>query len=265
MAKLKTYTQAQLSEILRNHQHWLDKDVDGWVGMQANLPEANLSGANLSGANLSGANLSEANLSEADLSRAKLFGAKLIGAKLFGAKLIGAKLSEADLSRASLSGADLSRANLSEADLSRASLSGAKLIGANLSRADLSRASLSRADLSRAKNIPYVPMACPDNGSFTGWKKARGYIVKLLIPEDAKRSSSSGRKCRCDKAIVLEIQNPDGTKADVDVVTSNRDEEFLYRVGETVSVPDFCDNRFLECAAGIHFFINRQEAVEYNG
>ena len=170
MANLKTYTQAQLSEILRNHQHWLDNDVDGWEGMQANLSGADLPGANLSRANLSG-----------------------------------------------------------------------------------------------AKNIPYVPMACPDNGSFTCWKKARGYIVKLLIPEDAKRSSSSGRKCRCDKAIVLEIQNPDGTKADVDVVTSNRDEEFLYRVGETVSVPDFCDNRFLECAAGIHFFVNRQEAVEYNG
>lgn len=93
----------------------------------------------------------------------------------------------------------------------------------------------------------------------------RNRFVKLLIPEDAKRSSAAGRMCRCDKAIVLEIQNPDGTKADVDVVTSDRDEEFLYRVGETVSVPDFCDNRFLECAAGIHFFVNRQEAVEYIG
>ena len=225
MANLKTYTQAQLSEILRNHQHWLDKDVDGWEGMQASLSRANLSRANLSGANLSGANLSGA-----DLSRANL---------------IWADLSRANLSRANLSGADLSSANLSGASLSGASLSGANLIW--------------------AKNIPYVPMACPDNGSFTGWKKARGYIVKLLIPEDAKRSSSSGRKCRCDKAIVLEIQNPDGTKADVDVVTSDRDEEFLYRVGETVSVPDFCDNRFLECAAGIHFFVNRQEAVEYIG
>ena len=240
MANLKTYTQAQLSEILRNHQHWLDKDVDGWAGMQANLSWADLSGADLFGANLSGADL-------------------------FGANLSGASLSRANLSRASLSGANLSWADLFGADLSGADLSGANLSGANLSWANLSGASLSRADLIWAKNIPYVPMACPDNGSFTGWKKARGYIVKLFIPEDAKRSSSAGRKCRCDKAIVLEIQNPDGTKADVDVVTSDRDEEFLYRVGETVSVPDFCDNRFLECAAGIHFFVNRQEAVEYIG
>ena len=280
MAKLKTYTQAQLSEILRNHQHWLDKDVDGWVGMQADLSGADLSRANLSradlfGADLSGADLSGANLFRAYLSRANLFRAYLSGADLSGADLSGADLSRANLSRAYLSGADLSRANLfraylsganlSRANLSRADLSGADLSGADLSGANLSGANLFRANLSGAKNIPYVPMVCPDNGSFTGWKKARGYIVKLLIPEDAKRSSSSGRKCRCDKAIVLEIQNPDGTKADVDVVTSNGDEKFLYRVGETVSVPDFCDNRFLECAAGIHFFVNRQEAVEYNG
>ena len=65
MANLKTYTQAQLSEILRNHQHWLDKDVYGWAGMQANLAGANLSGADLTGANLSGADLYKANLSGA--------------------------------------------------------------------------------------------------------------------------------------------------------------------------------------------------------
>ena len=132
-------------------------------------------------------------------------------------------------------------------------------------RADLSGANLSMANLYGAENVPYIPMACPDTGAFTAWKKANGKIVKILVPEDAKRSSATGRKCRCDKAIVLEIQNKDGTKADVDTVISNKDKEFLYRVGETVSVPDFCYDRFNECAPGIHFFINRQEAVEYNG
>lgn len=222
---MRKYTKEELNEVLRKHQHWLDEDVDGWEGMKANLSGVDLSGVDLSGKNLAFVCLNGANLMNADMT-----GTCLIGAMLVAACLVNTNLTGADLSRA---------------DLSRANLSGAKLIW--------------------AKNTPYVPMACPDNGSFTGWKKARGYIVKLLIPGDAKRSSSSGRKCRCDKAIVLEIQNPDGTKADVDVVTSDRDEEFLYRVGETVSVPDFCEDRFLECAAGIHFFINRQEAVEHIG
>lgn len=30
---------------------------------------------------------------------------------------------------------------------------------------------LSGANLSGAENVPYTPMACPDEGEFTGWKK----------------------------------------------------------------------------------------------
>lgn len=141
----------------------------------------------------------------------------------------------------------------------------ANLSVANLSRADLYRADLSGANLYGAKNIPYIPMACPDSGAFTAWKKAMGKIVKLLVPEDAKRSSATGRKCRCDKAVVLAIENIDGTDSGLSSVASGYDPKFLYTINETVKVPDFCEDRFLECAAGIHFFINRQEAVEYNG
>ena len=172
--------------------------------------------------------------------------------------------------RANLSRADLSRANLSGANLSRADLYGADLSGANLSRADLygadlSRADLSGADLSRAINVPFIPMACPDTGSFIGFKKASGHIVMLGIPEDARRLSATGRKCRCDKAIVIRIQEMDGTTSDLTEVTSDRDSSFVYKVGKMVSVPDFCEDRWQECSAGIHFFINRQEAVNYRG
>ena len=176
-----------------------------------------------------------------------------------------ADLSGADLSDADFSAADLIGAKLSGADLRMANLSGADLIGADLSGANLSGADFNRADLSGAINIPFIPMACPETGSFTAYKKASGRIVKLLIPEDARRSSATGRKCRCDKALVVEIQNMDGTKADVDHVSSDYDEGFVYTVGETVCEPDFCEDRFEECAEGIHFFINRQEAIEYGG
>lgn len=106
-------------------------------------------------------------------------------------------------------------------------------------------------------------MACPTDGSFIGWKKASGYIVKLQIPEDARRSSAGGEKCRCDKAYVAEIQNMDGTKADIEAIHSNHDNNFVYAVGATVDVSDFDDDRWNECAPGIHFFIDRRAAVEY--
>ena len=186
---------------------------------------------------------------KADLRRADLCRADLYGANLYGA----------DLRRANLRGADLRGANLYGADLYGANLSGADLYGANLYGADLYR-----ADLYGAKNIPFIPYACPDFGMFIGFKKARdNLIVVLEIPDDAKRLSATGRKCRCDKARVLEIQNLDGTKSDKTEAVSQHDKDFIYRVGEIVSVPDFCEDRWNECSKGIHFFINRQEAVDY--
>ena len=155
------------------------------------------------------------------------------------------------------------RANLSRANLSGANLSGANLSGADLSRADLSGANLSGADLSVAKNVPFIPMACPDTGAFVGFKKASGHIVMLGIPEDARRLSATGRKCRCDKALVIRIEEMDGTTSDLTEVVSDHDSSFVYKVGKMVSVPDFCEDRWRECSAGIHFFINRQEAVNY--
>ena len=41
------------------------------------------------------------------------------------------------------------------------------------------------------------------------------------------------------------------------------DENFIYRVGETVEVKDFDENRWDECSTGIHFFITRGEAASY--
>ena len=139
----------------------------------------------------------------------------------------------------------------------------ADLSGADLRGAYLSGANLCDADLSDTKNIPFIPMACPDTGAFIGYKKASGYILKLEILQDARRSSSSSRKCRCDKAKVLEIQNLYGDIANVKEVKSNYDKNFIYRLGEIVEEPNFCEDRWNECAEGIHFFINRQEAVEY--
>ena len=227
---MKKITKIQLAEILKKHKLWL---VDDDNGERADLSRADLSGADLSWANLFRANLSEANLFRANLS--------------------GANLSRANLSGADLSGADLSEANLSWANL----------FGANLSGANLSRANLSEANLFGAKNAPFIPYACPAVGSFIGYKKASGHIVELEILSEAQRLSAAGRKCRCDKAKVLSIQNLDGTISERKSVASNRDGNFIYTVGEIVEVKDFDTDRWNECSTGIHFFINRQEAVDY--
>ena len=163
--------------------------------------------------------------------------------------------------------ADLRGAYLRGAYLLNADLSGADLSGANLHNANLRGAVLSDADLSGAKNVPYIPMVCPEEGDFIGWKKAESnknkVIVKLHIPFDAKRSSSTTRKCRCSKAEVIAIYNLDGTEAGDTMCRSGYDNSFIYEVGKTVEVTDFSEDRWSECATGIHFFISRQEAINY--
>ena len=225
---------------IEKHRKWIEHEEGG-------------ERANFHWANLNGVNLRETNLCWADFS----------GANLCHAILCGADLRNVDLSGANLYWADLSGANLGGAKLYGANLYRAMFCGVDLHEVDLRGASLYMADLHEANNIPYIPMACPENGSFIAWKKAGKYILKLFIPDDAMRSSATSRKCRASKAKVLEIQNVNGEKADINSVASDYDSSFIYVIGQEITVPNFEKNRFIECAPGIHFFINRQEAVNF--
>ena len=256
-------TTEQLNEILTKHAEWVNSC--GAKGVRANLWNADLSGADLRGADLRGACLWNADLWGANLGGANLGGADLRDANLWNADLRGANLSGANLRDTNLSDANLRYADLSGAELVCAYLSGADLSGADLGNANLGSADLSGADLCDAKINFHI--ACPEKGSFIAFKKAgnnyNNYIVELLIPEDARRCSATSRKCRCDKAKVLSITKIDGTSDGVDTVYSIYDETFAYKIGELVEVKDFDDNRWNECSTGIHFFLTRQEAVEY--
>jgi len=163
----------------------------------------------------------------------------------------------ANLSGADLSGANLSGANLSGANLSGADLSGADLSGANLSRADLSGANLSGADLSGAnvENVKGLYQIVPEVGEFTVFKKLRkGVIATLLIPKDAGRVGGwVGRKCRAEKAVVLEGEG-----------FSLYDSGFKYEKGATIIPDEWDSDPRVECSSGIHFFLTRKEAEEYN-
>ena len=220
------------------------------------LEEANLRGAYLEGAELRGANLGDAELRGANLG-----GANLRGAYLEGAELRGANLGDAELRGANLISANLGDAELRGANLRGANLGGANLRGANLRGAELEGANLAGADYSEYTS--FLSSQCPIEGSFIGWKKCGRYIVKLKICEDADRSSSTSLKCRCSKAEVLEIQNMDGSTADITEICSNYNKDFIYKVGETVEVKDFDKCRWNECSNGIHFFIDRNVAVAY--
>ena len=108
-----------------------------------------------------------------------------------------------------------------------------------------------------------MPFACPSDGAFIGWKKVSGNLIKLEIPEDARRCSATSRKCRCDKAKVLSVWNMILEEEVSSVVNRAYGHDTLYKVGEMVYPDGFDDNRWNECSNGIHFFINKQDAINY--
>ena len=221
---MRKIDEAELNKILSNHKLWL---MDESNGIRADLSGVDLEYADLDGVDLRNANLSGADLGGADLRNANLWYADLRGA-----------------------------------DLRDTSLGCANLYGADLGGADLGGANLWFTDLSCVKNI-FFPMACPEKGSFIAFKKAGCYIIELFIPSNAKRCSATSRKCRCSKAKVISITAPSGDKTNITEVHSNYDPNFIYKLGEYVEVKNFDDNRWNECSTGIHFFITRQEAVNY--
>lgn len=120
------------------------------------------------------------------------------------------------------------------------------------------------------KTLYYRPQ-CPMNGSFIGYKGAwcydpelhiRPVLVTLEIPADAHRSSATTRKCRCDKAIVLDAYTlSNGQQLPNTVpIHSAYDGCFVYTIGQTLQVVDCNTNRWDECSTGIHFFMEEEDA-----
>ena len=113
------------------------------------------------------------------------------------------------------------------------------------------------------------PHVIPNSGKFYGYKALYNQfrtglvIAKLLIPESARKVNGFGTKCRADAAIVKDMWDFE-TGAKVTEGRSLYDNNFKYYKDEIVH-PDekFDDRDFIDCGAGIHFFMTKEEAEEY--
>ena len=161
-----------------------------------------------------------------------------------------------DFRDADFRGANFGDANFRDANFRDANFRDADFRDANFRDADFRDADM---DYIINEGTFGLTLNCPEVGEFTAYKKANGVIVTLLIPKDALRSSATTYKCRASKAIVLEIDGGNMTE-----VMSNYDSSFKYVVGETVTVDNFDTNRWNECSTGIHFFMSKRMAENYN-
>ena len=175
------------------------------------------------------------------------------------------------------------RTNLVNSNFISCRLTNVNLAGANLSRTEIRDCELK--NIKTSSYTSFYSLQCPEEGSFIGFKKANIFvpdtlgdytvtnmkiwtpqpvIIKLQITEDSLRSSATSRKCRCSKAKVLSISYLDGTECPEGTIAhSQYDSDFTYKVGDILEIKKFNEDRWEECSTGIHFFITREEAVNY--
>lgn len=195
-------------------------------------------------------------LSKADFTCASFVNVCLNQADLSGCRFHNTLFENCSLKYADLEGADLEGAMLRGADMRECNICGANLYSSVLEGARLE-------EIHSNEKTKYFRLRCPEKGAFLGYKKCcDDRIVELLIPADAKRTSATGRTCRCNRAKVLVIKSFDCSEY-YDEAWSLVDENFVYRPGEWVEVPDFNEDRWFDSTTGIHFWMKREEAIAY--
>ena len=215
-------------------------------GELLNLRDMELSDADLSGWDLSWVDFSLTSFHRVSFDHADMHSCAVENALFDDCSFRGTNFRQADLKGAAMRYDDLSGADISGADLFSAVLEHANLTG-----------------VISDENTKFFHLYCPEKGAFLGYKKCfNNRLVQLLIPADAKRTSATMNSCRCSKAKVLSIKSFD-YKEEYDEAWSLVDENFVYRKGQWVEVPDFNEDRWMDSTTGIHFWLTREEAKAY--
>jgi hypothetical protein len=121
-------------------------------------------------------------------------------------------------------------------------------------RANLSRANLRWADLSGANKFRLGKVL---DEPLTGYKKTKeGVVITAEIPAGTIVFCINGSKCRTNRAKITDMYGHE-------VLHSQYDNTFEYRLGQEINIKDFNLMYNVECASGFHFFRTRKEAEEY--
>lgn len=262
----------------------IKRTVEAAIKAGASLKRINLRGADLTNITLENVDLTYADFTGSDLSLATISHATCTNALFTDATLVASIISHSFFNSTCFKEALLINSQFEYTSLRFVNFTTVQLGGAlfrfcncdhsifdnvDLCTTRFFMTDLSKVDFSKAEQEPYIPLACPSSGAFIGWKTIRdhklqhSYLIQLLIPEDAKRCSAASNKCRCDKAKVLSIENLQTHELINSVTNKNQPFVLTYKVGEMVYPNEFDDNRWNECSHGIHFFINKQEAINY--
>lgn len=203
------------------------------------------------------AKLSEYDLTNIDFDKTRFDSVDLEGADFSNSSIRGCLFANCVMRNIKFIGTDMREAIFRYNDLSGSDISGADLYAAVLEFAVLD-------DIKSNEDTKWWRMLPPEQGAFIAWKCCTDLrVVQLLVPADAARVSSTMTTCRCSKAKVLSIKSIDETVS-YDWAQSTVDPDFYYEKGKWVEPSNgFESDRWRDSSRGIHFFMERQQCVDY--
>ena len=213
-----------------------------------------------------------------DMKHTIFTGLDLSGWDMTGLDLERATFDECDLRGTDFSGSMMDHVAFYNNELRDMKLRGCKARGCSfrfqdMTGIDLSGANIYASVLEDAVNQDKVitdddtrwyRMSCPEAGPFIGWKCCTDLrVVMMLVPADAKRCMATMETGRVSKVKVLSIKSIDESES-FTWAQSTVDPDFYYEVGKWIEPANgFQEDRWKDSSPGIHFFLDRQQCVDY--
>ena len=223
--------------------------ADKVPGSKLNLKHAVFKDLDLSGWDMTGL----------DLSRATFDGCNLRGTDFSGSKMDNVAFYNNDLRDMKLRGCLARGCSFRFQDMTGIDLSGANIYASVLEDA------LNQDKVITDDDTKWYKMRCPEIGeAFIAWKCCTDLrVVMMLVPRDAKRCMATMETGRVSKVKVLKITNIAETE-NYTWAQSTVDPDFYYEVGKWLEPANgFQTDRWKDSSPGIHFFLDRQQCVDY--
>ena len=219
------------------------------AGNQLNMKHSVFTGLDLSGWDMTGL----------DLSRSTFDGCNLNGTDFSGSKLDNVAFYNNDLRNMKLNGCLARGCSFRFQDMTGIDLSGANIYASVLEDA------VNQDKVIYDEKTRWYEMSVPECGKpFIAWKCCTDLrVVMMLVPADAKRCMATMETGRVSKVKVLSIKSID-EKESYTWAQSTVDSDFYYEVGKWLEPANgFQEDRWKDSSPGIHFFLDRQQCVDY--
>lgn len=233
----KIYDSKEITKLIKNRNKKERLEI-----RESDICDVNFAGWDLQNITFELCSFQRCDLRNADFSNSSIEGTLFSDCQMEGCKFINTNMRESVFRYINLSNSDISGADLYAAVLEDAVLD----------------------EITYNEETKWFKQVPPEEGAFIAWKCCTELrVVQLLVPADARRVSATRETCRCDKAKVLSIKSIDESIS-YEWAQSTVDPDFYYENGKWVEPANgFEPDRWKDSSRGIHFFMEREQCVEY--